>query len=41
MNVMPAFGAVMSMLFLGETLHLFHLAGAALIGVGILLSTRP
>lgn len=41
MNVMPAFGAAMSMVFLGERLHGFHLAGVALIAAGILLSSRP
>lgn len=40
MNVMPAFGAAMSMVFLGETLRGFHLVGVGLIAIGILLSTR-
>ena len=41
MNVMPAFGAAMSIAFLGETLHGFHFAGVGLIAAGILLSARP
>ncbi len=32
---MPAFGAVLAVLLLHEHLHLFHLVGIALIGVGI------
>lgn len=40
LNLMPVFGAGMSMLFLGERLEGFHLAGVALIGLGILLASR-
>jgi drug/metabolite transporter (DMT)-like permease len=38
---MPAFGALLAVLLLGEQLHGFHLLGAALIGGGILLATWP
>ncbi|WP_225941242.1 DMT family transporter [Sphingopyxis sp. OAS728] len=41
MNVMPLMGAGLAMLFLGERLHLFHIAGLALIVVGILVAGRP
>ena len=37
-HLMPAFGAVLSVLLLHEQLHLFHLFGIALIGAGIGLS---
>jgi len=35
MHLMPAFGSLMAVLFLGEALHLYHLVGATLIGSGI------
>jgi drug/metabolite transporter (DMT)-like permease len=38
MHLMPAFGSLMAVLFLGESLHLYHLAGAVLIGSGIALA---
>lgn len=41
MNVMPLMGAGLAMLFLGEKLHLFHIAGLALIVAGILVAGRP
>lgn len=41
MNVMPLMGAGLAMLFLGETLHLFHIGGLALIVTGILVAGRP
>ena len=41
MNVMPLMGAGLAMLFLGEKLHLFHVAGLALIVAGILVAGRP
>jgi drug/metabolite transporter (DMT)-like permease len=41
MNVMPLMGAGLAMLFLGEVLHLFHIAGLALIVAGILVAGRP
>ena len=39
LNIMPVVGAVLAMVFLGERLQLYHLAGAALIGAGIVLAT--
>ncbi|MDG4552006.1 MAG: DMT family transporter [Candidatus Contendobacter sp.] len=39
LHLMPAFGAVLSMLFLGERLYGFHAAGIALIALGIWLAT--
>ena len=39
LHLMPAFGAVLSMIFLGERLYAFHAAGIALIAVGIYLAT--
>ncbi len=39
LNLMPVFGAVLSFLFLGEALHLYHLAGMGLIFSGIYLAT--
>lgn len=40
MHLMPAFGALLAWLFLGESIRLFHLAGIALILLGITLTTR-
>jgi drug/metabolite transporter (DMT)-like permease len=40
MHLMPAFGAVLSMVFLGERLQAFHLAGIGLIAAGIWLAMR-
>ena len=37
---MPAFGSLLAWLFLGESIHLYHLAGIALILAGIALTTR-
>jgi drug/metabolite transporter (DMT)-like permease len=39
-NLIPVFGAGFAMFFLGEALYLYHLAGAALVFVGIFLATR-
>ncbi|MDS4068377.1 MAG: DMT family transporter, partial [Candidatus Competibacter sp.] len=39
LHLMPAFGAVLSMIFLGERLYAFHGVGIALIGLGIYLAT--
>ena len=41
MYLMPVFGTILSMLFLDEKLHWFHLAGISLIFFGIYLSTKP
>ena len=40
-HLVPMFGAIMAIAFLGETLHPFHLAGFALILVGVGLASRP
>ena len=39
-HLMPLFGTAMAMLFLGEQLHWFHVAGAVAIGSGIMLSLK-
>lgn len=41
LHLMPLFGGVMAVLFLGEALRWYHGAGIALIVLGILLATRP
>jgi drug/metabolite transporter (DMT)-like permease len=42
MHLMPVFGAVLAVLFLGEQFHLYHAIGIALIAAGIVLaSLRP
>lgn len=41
MHLIPFFGGIMAILFLGEVLHLFHLAGFALILCGVWLASRP
>lgn len=41
MNVMPLIGAGLAMLFLGERLYLFHVAGLVLIVAGILIAGKP
>ncbi len=38
--LLPLFGAVLSILFLGEGLHLYHAAGGVLVLGGLYLSTR-
>ncbi len=40
LHLMPVFGAILSMVFLGERLHGYHLAGIALIALGIWLTTK-
>ena len=35
---MPVFGSALAVLFLGERLHLYHIAGAALIACGLLMA---
>jgi drug/metabolite transporter (DMT)-like permease len=40
LHLMPAFGALLAWLFLGERIHLFHVVGIALILAGIALTTR-
>jgi drug/metabolite transporter (DMT)-like permease len=39
-HLMPVFGALLSVIFLGERLHAYHFAGAAMIFGGIYLTTR-
>jgi drug/metabolite transporter (DMT)-like permease len=39
-NLIPVFGAIFAMLFLGERLYPFHIAGAALVFVGIIMAVR-
>lgn len=41
LNVMPLMGAGLAMLFLGEALHLFHVAGLLLIVAGIAVAGKP
>lgn len=40
-HLMPVFGTILSVIFLGEIPHRFHFAGIALILGGIWLTTRP
>lgn len=40
-HLLPAFGTVLAILFLGETFAGFHAAGIATILAGVLLATRP
>lgn len=37
-HLMPLFGSILAYIFLGEKLHLYHIFGASLIGIGIYLS---
>ena len=39
-NLIPVFGAVFAMLFLGERLYPFHVAGALLVFAGIVMAVR-
>ena len=39
-HLMPVFGTLLSIAFLGETPQLFHLAGIGMIFAGIWLTTR-
>jgi len=40
-HLMPVFGSIMAVLFLGETFRWYHGVGVFLIGTGIFLATRP
>ena len=40
-HLMPVFGSLMAVLFLGEAFRWYHGAGVILIGTGIYLATRP
>ena len=39
-HLMPVFGAALSVLLLGESIHIYHLAGALLIFSGIMVASR-
>jgi drug/metabolite transporter (DMT)-like permease len=39
-HLMPAFGSVLAVIFLGESFRLYHAAGIALIALGIVLAAR-
>ena len=39
-HLLPAFGTILAILFLGEAFHAFHAAGIATILAGVLLTTR-
>lgn len=39
LHLMPVYGSILAAIFLHETLHLYHLGGAALIAAGILVAT--
>jgi drug/metabolite transporter (DMT)-like permease len=38
-HLMPVFGSILAVLFLGETFYVYHAIGIALIGIGILLAS--
>jgi drug/metabolite transporter (DMT)-like permease len=40
LHLMPAFGSILAVFFLGERLYLFHLAGLGFIAAGIALTVR-
>jgi drug/metabolite transporter (DMT)-like permease len=40
-HLLPLFGALLAIVFLGERLHLYHLAGFGLILAGVWISSRP
>jgi len=40
-HLLPLFGTVLAILFLGESLHVFHVAGFAAILAGVALATLP
>ncbi|WP_088344954.1 MULTISPECIES: DMT family transporter [Rhodomicrobium] len=40
-HLVPLFGALLAIVFLGEDLHLYHLAGFGLILAGVWISSRP
>ena len=39
-HLIPLFGALLSVLYLGEQIHLYHLLGAVLIFTGIVIASR-
>ena len=40
LNILPVMGAALAMLFLGEQLYIFHMAGIALIFAGIFVAGK-
>jgi drug/metabolite transporter (DMT)-like permease len=38
LHLMPVFGVLLAVLFLGETLHSYHIPGIALIATGLWLA---
>ncbi len=40
LNLMPLFAAILAVVFLGESIHLYHIVGAVFIGAGLWISTR-
>lgn len=38
-HLMPVFGSILAVLFLGETFYVYHAIGIAMIGAGILLAS--
>ncbi len=40
LHLLPAFGTVLAMIFIGERFHLFHAAGIVTILVGVIVATR-
>ena len=38
-HLLPVFGSVLSVLFLGETFYVYHAIGIAMIGAGVLLAS--
>lgn len=41
MHLLPVFGTVLAIIFLGEELHWFHIVGIATILLGVFVATRP
>ena len=41
MYLMPAYGVALSVIFLGETLHTYHIVGSILIVSGLIIATIP
>jgi len=38
-HLMPVFGSILAVVFLGETFHIYHAIGIAMIGGGIVLAS--
>jgi drug/metabolite transporter (DMT)-like permease len=39
-NLIPVFGAIFAMMFLGERLYQYHIVGALFVAVGIVMAVR-